>query len=187
MEEIWKDVKGYEGYYQVSNFGQVRSIDRIVKQKSSKNDCVHQYNHYAGKILKQYIINSGYYAVDLCKNHKSTKKLVHRLVAEAFLENKSAQVNHKDENKLNNNIENLEWCTAKYNMEYNDRAKKIAIKNGKSVIQYDLSGNILNKFVSSREASFITNIPDRGIRKACYKTTPYKGYIWKYEEEKNIG
>ena len=73
MEEIWKDIKGYEGYYQVSNFGQVRSIDRIVKQKSSKNDHTYQYNHYAGKILKQYIINSGYYVVDLCKNHKSIK------------------------------------------------------------------------------------------------------------------
>ena len=116
MEEIWKDIKGYEGYYQVSNFGQVRSIDRIVKQKSSKNDDTYQYNHYAGKILKQYVINSGYCVVDLCKNHKSIKKLVHRLVAEAFLENKFAQVNHKDENKLNNHIDNLEWCTAKYNM-----------------------------------------------------------------------
>ena len=95
MEEIWKDVVGYEGLYEVSNFGNVRSLFRYKKQ------------------LRWDVANNRYATVQLFKNKIGKRLLVHRLVAEAFLPNPRnlPVVNHKDENKLNNNVDNLEWCT----------------------------------------------------------------------------
>ena len=160
MKEIWKSIKDYEGYYEVSNLGK------------------------KGKLIKPSLINSGYYIVSLCKNKHYRKYLVHRLVAEAFLGHSilETQVNHKDENKLNNNLSNLEWCTPSYNLKFNDRSAKIGSKLGKIVYMYNNNLELLNKFSSSREASYITNIPDRGIRKACAKNRIYKNYIWSYEK-----
>lgn len=176
--EIWKNIKNYDDY-QVSSNGRVRSIDRILKQKCAKNNG-YQYNHYKGKILKQQLINSGYLVVSL----KMKKFLVHRLVAEAFLNKneENNQVNHKDENKLNNNVNNLEWCNAKYNSIYNDKNKKTAIKLSKIILQYDLNMNLLNKFIGSNIASYITKIPARGIRKSCVNKHIYKNFIWRYED-----
>ena len=114
IEEIWKDIKGYEGYYQVSNLGRIKSLDRM------KNN---QYNEYfmSGRILKSSIIkDKGYCRVSLNNGKGRKSKRVHRLVAEAFipnLENKP-EVNHIDGNKLNNCADNLEWCTNKENIEH---------------------------------------------------------------------
>lgn len=107
MEEIWKDIPGFEGFYQVSNLGRIKSLDRIKKtQKGSRK--------YKGFILKPSIGSHGYYVVNLC----CKSYCVHRLVISVFLTNhlKKTDVNHKDFNKLNNNIENLEWCTRSENM-----------------------------------------------------------------------
>ena len=106
MQEVWKDVLGYEGLYQVSNYGNVRSIKR---QGSN------------GNYLKQRIDKNGYKCVVLCKHNSLKNFFVHRLVATAFIENKNAYpcVNHKDENKENNEVNNLEWCTVRYNNLYN--------------------------------------------------------------------
>ena len=184
MKEIWKSIKDYEGYYEVSNLGKIRSLDRTIKQVCSKDKTKYQYNKYKGKLIKPSLINSGYYIVSLCKNKHYRKYLVHRLVAEAFLGHSilETQVNHKDENKLNNNLSNLEWCTPSYNLKFNDRSAKIGSKLGKIVYMYNNNLELLNKFSSSREASYITNIPDRGIRKACTKNRIYKNYIWSYEK-----
>lgn len=121
MEEIWKPVKGFEGYYEVSNLGNVRSIDRIVLD--TVRNCERLLK---GKILTQRDNGSGYKIVMFCKEHKLYNKYVHRLVSEAFIPNPDnlPQINHKDEVKSNNCVDNLEWCTQLYNNEYGTKKKR---------------------------------------------------------------
>lgn len=129
MTEIWKDIAGYEGLYQVSNLGSVKSIDRKVFGKE------HLFVQFKkGKIKKAHLSGKGYLKVVLYKENKPKRCYVHRLVAETFLNNPNnlPQVNHKDENKLNNNVSNLEWCTNKYNCNYgtkNERMINTRLKN----------------------------------------------------------
>lgn len=107
MEEIWKDIKGFEGIYQISNLGNVKSYDKHIKNGNG-------YAVRKGKQLKPNLTKGGYYSVHLyIGQRKREPKLIHRLVAEQFLPNPNnyPQVNHKDENKLNNRVDNLEWCT----------------------------------------------------------------------------
>ena len=130
MEEIWKPVKDFEGYYEVSNLGRVRSIDRVVVD--TVRNCERLLK---GKVLIQKDNGNGYKNVMFCKEHKLYNKYVHRLVAEIFLPNPDnlPQVNHKDEDKSNNRVDNLEWCTSFYNNEYGTRKKRwyeTRIKNG---------------------------------------------------------
>ena len=130
MEEIWKPVIGYEGLYEVSNLGRVRSVDRLVKYSNG------QIHLHKGRILSPGLVHkSGYLQVGLCNNGKTKHKMVYRLVAEGFLPNidNLPQVNHKDENPFNNCVENLEWCTIEYNINYGTRTQKAIesnIKNG---------------------------------------------------------
>lgn len=113
MQEIWKDIKNYEGCYQVSNLGRVRSLTRKVKTfngvRTSK-----------GQLLKPLKTNTGYYRVDLKQNQKDKYMSIHRLVAEAFIPNPNNYpiINHKDNNTQNNCVDNLEWCTQSYNIKY---------------------------------------------------------------------
>ena len=119
MEEIWKDVENYEGLFQVSNFGRVRSMNKILEL------CDDRVRRVKGKILKTSIIR-GYECITFYHNNKSKTFKVHRLVAQAFIPNPKnlPQVNHIDENKLNNLVSNLEWCTAKYNNDYSNIAER---------------------------------------------------------------
>lgn len=112
-EEIWKDVPGYEGFYQVSNIGRVRSV--IHNDKYGRV--------FGGKLLKQNINELGYCRVHLSMFKKRKMEFVHRIVAMAFLtnENNYDEVNHKDENPSNNCVDNLEWCSHKYNINYGNR------------------------------------------------------------------
>ena len=121
--EIWKTINGYEGLYEVSNLGRVRSLDRCVKYSNG------QTHIHRGRILVPGISKTGYMQVCLCKNGKMKHPLVHRLVADAFLENPGnlPQINHKDENPSNNVVENLEWCTPDYNLHYGERLIKVRI------------------------------------------------------------
>ena len=119
MQEIWKDIDGFGGCYQVSNLGRVKSLDRNVKGNKSNYIRI-------GKILSPKTHRNGYLCVVLCKDRIGKMYYIHRLVAQAFIPNpdRLPQVNHKDENKTNNNVENLEWCSAEYNTNYgtaNDR------------------------------------------------------------------
>lgn len=116
--EIWKDVPGFEGAFQVSSFGRVRSLPRI--------DALG--HHRKGILRKQGNVHDGYLQVVLEHNGKKSVYWVHRLVAAAFIPNKNGYpaVNHKDENPSNNRSDNLEWCTARYNNTYNGRNKRVA-------------------------------------------------------------
>jgi hypothetical protein len=121
MEEQWKDIKGYEGLYEVSNLGNVRSLDRVIKSKHNGTML------RKGQILTPfYEEKKGYYQVSLSKDGKNKKHRVHRLVASAFLDNPHSytDVNHKDEVKTNNNVDNLEWCTRKYNNNYGTKPER---------------------------------------------------------------
>lgn len=123
MPETWKDVCGYEGYYVVSNTGVVRSVDRVVVDNNGKK------YHYKSRILKQHKDRAGYLRVPLCRNAHTSWHFVHRLVAKAFIENSFnlLEVNHKDEDKENNCVENLEWCDRKYNVNYGAYADKMSV------------------------------------------------------------
>ena len=129
MIEEWRPVVGYEGLYEVSNTGRVRSVDRYIKNGHSS------YRLHKGKVISLLKGEYGYIQVNLYYNGKNYKKYVHRLVAQAFIPNPDnlPQINHKDEDKTNNRVDNLEWCTAKYNINYGTRKDKVretAIKNG---------------------------------------------------------
>lgn len=128
MEEIWKPIKGYEGYYEVSNLGRVRRLDRY------DYGCGYA-RFYKGGILKSLCGSNGYLHVMLCRDGTRLTKSVHRLVATTFIPNPEnlPQVNHKDEDKSNNTVTNLEWCSSKYNMNYgtkNRRCNDTKIKRG---------------------------------------------------------
>ena len=121
MTEEWRPIEGYEGLYEVSSYGRVRSLDRYVKT------CYGSYRLYKGKVLSPGKKSDGYLLINLSCNGKYNTIRVHRLVAQAFLPNPDnlPEVNHKDENKTNNSVENLEWCDRKYNMNFGTRIKRL--------------------------------------------------------------
>ena len=123
VEVVRKAVKGYEGCYEVDQFGRVYSVDRII----SVNDNGRQYEKpLKAKHMKQTMHTKGYKTVSLTKDGKTKGMFVHRIVAEAFIPNPNnlPMVNHKDEDRTNNFVENLEWCTAQYNNTYGNAQKK---------------------------------------------------------------
>lgn len=185
-KEIWRPVKGYETYYEVSNFGNVRSVDRVVIRFNGRK-CLCK-----GRILKPKKNNNEYLTCYLWKNSKYKFFTVHRLVAEAFLPNPDnlPQVNHKDENKANNCVDNLEWCTRLYNMRYGTCIQRGAEKRlnspklSKSVFQIDLETNqIIAEYPSAIEAARQLNIYQGGISNCClHRCKTYKGFKWLYKE-----
>lgn len=142
LNEVWKDIPNYEGIYQISNYGNVKSLKRNTYNQYGKKD----------KILKPILQNDDYYAVNLSYKNKVKRLRINRLVADAFIPNPNNYncVNHIDGNKHNNNVNNLEWCTFKENTQH-------ALKNGlikrKKVICYDLKNNVIKHFNSVKDAS----------------------------------
>lgn len=134
MKEIWKDIKDFEGYYQVSSLGRVRSLTRTIVEKNTGKSYILQ-----GKILKERHMPNGYIQACLCKKSKYTYRYVHRLVAEAFISNPNnlKQVNHIDCVKTNNNISNLEWCNHFNNSQH--AAKNGLFKRGENHHQTSLT------------------------------------------------
>lgn len=141
--EVYKDIEGYEGQYQVSNLGNVRSLDRECKG----NKCVFIKK---GKILSPKTHKNGYLIVGLCKDSKMKMYYIHRLVAEAFIPNPNNLpiINHKDEDKTNNNLINLEWCDKSYNALYGScpQRKRDKIK-GKKRIYYKINNKLYWKYI----------------------------------------
>lgn len=193
MEEIWKDIEGYEGKYEVSNLGNVRSLNYRGSGKV--------------KLLKQIPDKDEYKTIQLCKNGKIKTYKVHRLVAIAFIPNPDNLpiINHKDEDKTNNNVNNLEWCTIAYNNNYGTKKERLSeslrgknhpnygkkgkdANGSKPILMYDKEGNFIRRFDCIRDANeyfgknrSCTGIGEclRGRNKTAY------GFIFKYEDKEN--
>lgn len=178
--EIWKDIKEFEGYYQISNLGRLRSVDRVITTKAGWT----QKNY--GKIIKSDCLqNSGYIKVDLHKNGKAYPRLLHRLVAEAFCDNSNNYncVNHKDQNKLNNKADNLEWCTVMYNNHYGDCMQRGAEKQRKEFYQMDMDGNVIKKWKGFKHIQRELGYQRKLIYLCCVgKRDSYMGFKWSYVE-----
>lgn len=160
-KEEWKDIKGYEGAYQVSNLGRVRNTVKILSLCTD---------------------NQGYLKLNLYSNGKRKTVRVHRLVAEAFIDNTNNHkyINHKDENKLNNKAENLEWCSAKYNCNYGSRTSRIKDKLNVKIIQFSKDRKEIRRWNSIKEATCALKI--RNISQACQgKRKQAGGYLWQYQ------
>lgn len=190
MIEEWVDIVDYEGYYQISNYGNIKSLSRKVLRGT-------YFLTIPEKKIKSFINNRGYKVVTLHKNKITKSFLIHRLVAQAFIDNplNYPYVNHKDENPLNNNSTNLEWCTQKYNVNYgNAQAKltssKLEANKGYSIAQYSIEGNLINTYKSAsqveRELGFKTSPILHCCRGGYYKNGKWQsvlqsyGYIWKF-------
>lgn len=183
MKENWKDIKGYEGLYQVSDRGRIKSLN---------------YNHTGKEKLLKPKTNrkKGYLNIALYKYGKTEYPSVHRLVAEAFIPNPDnlPQVNHKDENPTNNNVDNLEWCTAKYNLEYNNGQKRRACsrtngKLSKPIAQYTFEQpcELIKVWPSMSEIERQNGYSKSNILKCCQgKYIQAYGFIWKYQTPLNV-
>lgn len=209
MDEVWKDIYGYEGLYQVSNLGRVKSL---IKHNGTNE-----------RILKPRMNNCGYLEVCLCKDGKQKMHLVHRLVAQAFIENDDlfkTQINHIDENKTNNFVfvnedgsvdlsqSNLEWCDSQYNHNYGTRNERVAKSNringfyqklvemyGKQVNQYSFDGTLIKTWKSTHEIEKELGFANQNISKCCnggyfdnrrnkfVNITQYHGFIWRYAKK----
>ena len=161
MIEEWRDVPGYEGLYEVSNLGRVRNIK-------------------TGRILRPLKHAGGYLQVALYKNGTVRTSLINRLVALAFLPNPQnlPQINHKDEDKTNNTVDNLEWCDSKYNANYGTRNEKVS----KPVLQYDLLGNFIREWPSIMKVERELGIYQGSISMCCldYRKSA-GGFVWRFK------
>ena len=184
MKEIWKPIRNYEGLYEVSNMGRVKSLERTAWNGKG-------YWTMPEKILRAVNNGNGYLAVNLYKEGIMKTYKIHRLVATAFLPNSNNLpcINHKDENKQNNCVDNLEFCSYSYNNTYNDKAKKaskkIAEKNCKPVYGINKVSGLIIEFKSAKEAGRTLRIDPGSITKCC-KGKKYKsagGFYWHYASE----
>lgn len=177
MIEIWKNIVGYEGLYQVSNFGRVKSLPRNTPAGMR-----------GGKILNIEKSKNGYLRVNLWKNGKAKHFLVHRLVAEAFIPNPDNLpcVNHKNKQRDFNFVENLEWCTYEYNNNYEDHNELIAKSKYKIVYQFTLDGTFVREWPSVKEVQQQTGWSQGNISACCCGCKGFKsayGYKWSYDKD----
>ena len=178
--EIWKPIEGFEELYHVSNYGRVKSTI--------------PHNGTNERILKPHSVGRGYLQIGLHKEGKTYDKLIHRLVAEAFIDNPNNLpcVNHKDENKGNNHVQNLEWVSYKENDNYGTRNKRNAEARinhpnmSKIVLQYSLDGTFIKEYHSVQEVERQLGFNQGNIASCCRGNTrlkTYKGFKWLYKED----
>lgn len=188
--EEWRDIKGYEGLYQVSNLGRVKKLKGVIVRKNG-------YPLPSKECIRVGFVEQGYEIITLSKNGKKKSHRVHRLVAEAFICNPKGfpVINHKDENKLNNRWDNLEWCSYTYNNTYGgliqrkNATKKERHSLCKPVQQYSLDGTFLREYCSINEASQVLNLSYTTISLVCngYKgVVTCGGFQWKFKSSDKI-
>ena len=188
MKEIWKDITNYEGCYQVSNLGRVRSLDRLDRNGCKRN----------GVMKKPQDNGNGYQYVQLKKDAKYKNFYIHRLVAMYFIDEVDGKeyVNHKDGNKKNNRFDNLEWCTESENMKHAyetglnvpsninelQKARKAYCEaNAKIVVQKDSNGTVIQKYKNLKAAHKAIKRKNTGfISRACKTGCIAYGYFWQY-------
>ena len=169
MDEIWHDIEGYKGLYQVSNKGNVKSL-KLEKEL----------------ILRPGIDRYGYYYIGLYNDGVRKAFRLHRLVAEAFIPNpeNKPQVNHKDENKLNNCVNNLEWATAKENNNFGTRNERAGYSLSIPIIQYSKSGKFIREWQGAHEVERVLDINNSHIIQCCKgKRKSAGGFVWRYKEK----
>lgn len=183
--ERWLPIRGYEQSYMISSYGRIKAIDRTLTFSDGR------VRAYKSRIIRTHRINQHYYVASLTQNQRRAMKDVHRLVAEAFIPNPNGfrEINHKDENSLNNCADNLEWCTRKYNINYGNHNKKVSESKmncpstSKPVVQMKPDGTVIQTFPSIREAARSLGDVKRdcnilrvcqGVYKTCF------GYKWSY-------
>lgn len=181
INEIWKPVVGYEGLYECSNMGRVKSLDRYVPHRYDG-----EFQFIKGTIRKTKYNNGGYEMITLYKDGKEKTHLVHRLVAQAFIPNPNnlPEVNHKDENTKNNCVDNLEWCNREYNLYYGTRRQRQAEKEMVPVIQYTKDGMLIKKWDSMQSVMDDLGINRGNISNCCSgRCKSVGGYKWKYYDK----
>lgn len=188
MKEIWKSIKGYEGKYEVSNLGRVRSIprDTIHESDDKRNSYI---KHHEGRMLKQSMARDGYLRVSLYNKDNKLKYIpVHRLVAIAFVDGykEGMQVNHINEMKFVNCAVNLEWVTPKQNVNYGERTSKANATRRThahfaKVLQVNDEGIIVCEYNSQREAAEVNMIPRTRLCQAMKSNEKLKGYYWRFK------
>lgn len=182
MEESWKDIEGFEGLYQVSNYGNVKSLNYR--------------RHGYEKNLTPKENNDGRLWVELANNGKTKCFLIHRLVANAFIPNPNGflEINHKDENPKNNAACNLEWCSRQYNVDYyyqrhphgpkRRSTERYGMRKHLKVAQFKKDGTFVKRWNNSREIFLETGMSDWGISECCRgNRKSAHGYIWRYASE----
>lgn len=190
MEEIWKDVEGYEGLYQVSNLGRIKSLPRWIEFSDGR------VRFYQEKIKKDKKVSTGYRQVTLYRNCVNEYFYVHRLVAGAFIPNPNnlIDINHIDGNKTNNLVTNLEWCSRSENIKHAyDTGLRIAHtgdaieKKSKAVLQFKEDGTFVAEYPSETEAAKKNMCKQSTISYYCRGNNKHKkmymGYIWKYKND----
>ena len=175
QEEVWVPVPGYEQFYEVSNFGRIKSLPREIRCKNGT--CYIKPGRIRKPVLNK---GNGYNMLFLTDGIVKKCMYVHRIVAVAFCENPENFdfVNHKNENKTDNRSENLEWCTKEYNNNYNGKSQRC----NKKVSQLSLDGFFVASYMSGREACKATGIQYKNISAVCRgKRKSAGGYIWRFE------
>jgi hypothetical protein len=180
MKEKWKDIIGYEGFYMVSNLGRVKSLPKQAGFMFRKE-----------RILKPNVTHHGYHRVTLQKDGHIKSLAIHRLVALAFIKNPNMlpYINHKDENKTNNCVNNLEWCDVAYNNNDGTRTERMSRSkiNGagsKVVLQYDTHGNFIKEWESAAEIERQLGFQHSNISSCCQLKPHYKtigGFVWRFK------
>ena len=190
-DEIWKDIPGYEGLYQASNLGRIKSLERFKKNYS-------KLQKVESKIITQQLNWKGYCVATLSKNSKTFRTNVHIFIAKTFIDNPENKktVNHKNGIKTDNYIENLEWNTHSENhkhafktglrnasIPYSKAGKPEKYPNSKTIYQYDLQGNFIKEWVSVQKISKQLGLLEKSIRCCCNHKYGYKtcgGFKWEY-------
>lgn len=177
--EVWQDIPGYEGLYQASTYGRIKSVERTVSFGNRKRTI-------KSRILKPFFCTSGYLAVKM----PDGTKMIHRLISLTFISNPQnlREINHKSEVKTENQVWNLEWCSSKYNSNYGTHKQRLSDKNknhpsmSKSVIQYSVDGKFIASYPSLREAERVANFNHGNLSQAILKQKTAYGFKWQFEQ-----